>query len=109
MERSSGGEVRRPRLVLAPPVGRDLDLFGGRPRPVAALAGWSSGLAPPAVRSYLRDEIRARGLRQSDVAQRLGISRPQLVNILRGRFGASPRLALGINAFVNDLATPCDA
>jgi len=90
----------RPALVVVLPVGRALDLFGGRPRPDSDLAGWSSGLAPRAVRCYLRDEIRARGLRQSDVARRLGISRPQLVNILRGRFGASPRLALGLKAFL---------
>jgi hypothetical protein len=106
MERSSCSAC--PALVIALPVGRNLDLFGGRPRPVAALAGWSSGLAPLAVRSFLRDEIRARGLRQSDVAQHLGISRPQLVNILRGRFGASPSLALAIKAFVNNLGAQCD-
>src|SRR5262249_16179056 len=37
----------RPGFVVVLPVGRDLDLFGGRPRPVADLAGWSSGRAPP--------------------------------------------------------------
>jgi hypothetical protein len=95
-------------LVIVLPFGRALDLFGGRPLPVADLAVWSSGLAPPAVRSYLRDEIRACGLRQSDIAQHLGISRPQLVNILRGRFGAGPRLTLDIKAFVSDLAAQRD-
>ena len=54
-----------------------------------------------AVKLYLHDEIAARGLRQSDLARRLGISRPQLVNILRGRFGASPRITLGLKAFAD--------
>ena len=66
-------------------------LVGGRPLPRRALETWSSGFMPLAVRAYLRDEVKARGLRQSDVALSLGISRTQLVNILRGRFGAEPR------------------
>lgn len=88
-------------LVGLLPWGRELDLFGGRPCPLADLNSWSSGVAPPAVRAYLHDEISSLGLRQSDIARSLGISRPQLVNILRGRFGASPRVALGLKAFVD--------
>jgi hypothetical protein len=76
------------------------DLFGGRPFPVDDLNSWSLGVAPLAVRAYLRDEISSLGLRQSDIALRLGISRPQPVNILRGRFGASPRVALGLKTLV---------
>jgi hypothetical protein len=93
----------RPALVVVLPVGRDPDLFGGRPRPGWDLAAWSSGVAPRVVRSYLRDEFRACGLRQSDIARRLEISRPQLVNILRGRFGASPRLTTDLKDFVDSL------
>ena len=105
-----GGRRRRGWPVLGPPPsvlllaslwGRAPDLFGGRALPHAAFACWSSGVAPPAVRCYLHDEIAARGLRQSDVARRLGISRPQLVNILRGRFGASPRITLGLKDFAD--------
>ena len=89
------------------------DLFGGRPLPRREVGTWSSGFMPFAVRAYLRDEVKARGLRQSDVALSLGISRTQLVNILRGRFGASPRvtedlkaLAACLDAEIDDLDSP---
>jgi len=85
--------------VIGVPVGRNLDLFGGRPLPRRDLEAWSSGIAPPSVRAYLRDEIKSRGLRQSDLALSLGISRAQLVNILRGRYGASPCVARGLKDF----------
>jgi Helix-turn-helix len=84
------------------------DLFGGRARPRLDLETWSSGVMPPAVRAYLRDEIKARGLRQSDVALSLGISRTQLVNILRGRFRASPRVTLSLKAFAERLDAEID-
>ena len=100
-EKVAGPDVARPLLVVGLPWAPDLDLFGGRPCPVSDLAFWSSGVAPPAVRSYLRDEIVARGLRQIDVARHLGISRPQLANILSGRFGASPRIALTLKAIAD--------
>jgi hypothetical protein len=90
-----------PSQVVLLPWGRDLDLFGGRVAPLHDLAAWSSGVAPFPIRAYLRDEIQGRGLRQSDVARRVGISRSQLVNILRGRFGASPRVILGLKAFAD--------
>jgi hypothetical protein len=84
-----------PPFIAPLPWGRLRDLFGGRPLPRPELEAWSSGVAPLGVRSYLRDEIKARDLRQSDVALSLGISRTQLVNILRGRFGAGPRVTIG--------------
>jgi len=90
-----------PSLVVLLPWSRCLDLFGGRVPPLRDLASWSSGVAPPSVQAYLRDEIQGRGLRQSDVARRVGISRSQLVNILRGRFGAGPRVILGLKAFAD--------
>ena len=108
----SGGSVfppsPSPLVVARLPWGRGPDLFGGRPCPLADLNSWSSGVAPPAVRAYLHDEISGLGLRQSDIAHSLGISRPQLVNILRGRFGASRRVALGLKAFaaLPDIETP---
>jgi hypothetical protein len=92
-----------PLLVVRLPWGRRLDLFGGRPLPRRDLEAWSSGTPPLAVRAYLRDEIKGRGLRQSDVAQSLGISRTQLVNILRGRYGASPRVTRDLKAFADTL------
>lgn len=88
-------------LVVDLPWGRCLDLFGGRVPPLRDIASWSSGVAPRSVQAYLRDEIKGRGLRQSDVARRVGISRSQLVNILRGRFGAGPRVILGLKTFAD--------
>jgi len=88
-----------PLLLVRLPWGRSLDLFGGRNLPLRDLETWFSGIAPPSVRAYLRDEIKSRGLRQSDVALSLGISRAQLVNILRGRYGASPRVTRGLKDF----------
>ena len=103
-------------LLLPWPFGRDLDLFGGRELPVGDLDAWKSGVAPSSVRSYLRDEIKSRGLRPCDVARRLGISRPQLVNILRGRFGAGSLVtlrlkdfALCLDAEIDDPAQPLNA
>jgi transcriptional regulator with XRE-family HTH domain len=98
-------------FVARLPWSRLPDLFGGRPLPRSELESWSFGCMPLGVRAYLRDEVNARGLRQSDVALSLGISRTQLVNILRGRFGASPRvtedlkaLAACLDAEIDDLA-----
>jgi transcriptional regulator with XRE-family HTH domain len=84
------------------------DLFCGRPLPCRELETWSSGFMPLAVRAYLRDELKARGLRQSDVALSLGISRTQLVNILRGRFGASSRVTEDLKALAACLDSEID-
>jgi hypothetical protein len=92
-----------PLLLVRLPWGRSLDLFGGRNLPLRDLETWFSGIAPPSVRAYLRDEIKSRGLRQSDLALSLGISRAQLVNILRGRYGASPCVARGLKDFTDAL------
>lgn len=97
-----------PLLIIGLPWGRRPDLFGGRARPLGELAAWSSGVAPAAVRAYLRDEIMDRRLRQSDVARSLRISRTQLVNVLQGRFGASPRVTLGLKAFADCLDVEID-
>jgi hypothetical protein len=67
------------------------DFFGSHAMSVSATAilGWHGGVAPPEVRRALRHEIRRRGHRHLDVANRIGISRPQFANILQGRFGTS--------------------
>ena len=83
--------VQPPLLVVRLPWGRGADLFGGRACPLPELDAWSSGVAPRAVRAYLRDEIMSRGLRPSDVAHRLGISRPQLAQH-PSRAGSGPAL-----------------
>jgi hypothetical protein len=77
--------------------------FGGlAPFEVAAsvLEGWSGGVAPEPVRTALRHEIEARGLTQERLAREIGLSRPQLTNLLVGRFGTSPEVASRLKTFL---------
>ena len=89
-----------PGLVVVVPVG-GVDLFGGRLVP-ERFGSWSSGIAPVEVRRFLRDEIRDRGVRGIDLAMELEISRPQLVNVLQGRFGTTPRVAKALKSWALD-------
>ena len=84
-------------LVVVVSVGGS-DLFGGRPVP-EGFESWSSGVAPADVRRFLRDEMRDRRLRGLDLAREIEISRPQLVNVLRGRFGTTPRIAKALKSW----------
>ena len=84
-------------LVVVVPVGGS-DLFGGRAVP-EGLGSWSSGIAPENIRHFLRDEMRDRNLSGADLAREIGISRPQLVNVLRGRFGTTPRVAEALKSW----------
>jgi len=86
-----------PGLVVVVPVGGS-DLFGGRPVP-ERFGSWSSGTAPVDVRRFLRDEMRDRHVHGADLARRIKISRPQLVNVLRGRFGTTPRIAKALKSW----------
>ncbi len=74
------------------------DLFGGRPVP-ERFGFWSSGIAPVDVRRFLRDEMRDRYVNGADLAREIKISRPQLVNVLRGRFGTTPRVAEALKSW----------
>jgi hypothetical protein len=78
------------------------DLFGAHriEIPASDLLDWRGGLAPVGVRHALRHEAKRLGLRQEDLAKSLGLSRPQLVNVLHGRFGASPDAAQRIRNFL---------
>ena len=89
-------------VVVIFPEQRQRDFFGAHSLSVsaAAILGWHGGVAPPEVRRALRHEIRRRGHRHLDVANRIGISRPQFANILQGRFGASPKVAGRIRDFL---------
>ena len=42
--------------------------------------------------AFLRDEMYDRHVLGADLARAVGISRPQLVNVLMGRFGTTPRV-----------------
>jgi hypothetical protein len=59
----------------------------------AALDGWRGGIAPLIVRSAIVREIHNRDVRHQDLANAVGLSRPQITNLLRGRFGTAPEKA----------------
>jgi transcriptional regulator with XRE-family HTH domain len=54
------------------------------------------------VRRFVRDEIRARNLTHYDLARRVGVSRPQLTNGLRGRFGFGSEVVAKLKTFINN-------
>jgi hypothetical protein len=62
--------------------------------------------AAPALRAALRHELRARGLglTQGRLARQVGLSRPQLTNLLRGRVGTSPEAAARLKTFLLEAA-----
>jgi hypothetical protein len=71
---------------------RQLELPLGIPQPRASqseIREWRDGAVPVAVREMFLSELRARGMRHRELAQALPLSRPQLTNVLRGRFGTS--------------------
>lgn len=61
--------------------------------PVDPLAGYHGGRLDTVQAEVMRDRIRSSGLRQDEIARKVGISRPQLANALQGRFGLSPDVA----------------
>lgn len=87
-------------------VSRQLDLFLGDQLPFSRLellgefSNWSGGPAPLSIRAAIVHEMRARGLTQDSVARQVGISRPQLTNVLRAVFGTSPKVAAKLKVFV---------
>ena len=68
-----------------------------------AWADYAGGIMPDAVRDQVRDRWRASGLRQDQLAERAGISRPQFANALQGRFGLSADAAARLRAVVASL------
>jgi predicted XRE-type DNA-binding protein len=53
------------------------------------LNGWQQGVAPSTIGRVLLRELRDRELRQRELAEAVELSRPQLTNVLRGRFGTA--------------------
>lgn len=62
---------------------------------------WRGGPVPPDLVVELRQRMRATGQRQEDVAQAIGLSRPQLTNALVGRFGLSERAAERLKQYLS--------
>jgi hypothetical protein len=89
-------------LVVLPVDDRQGDFFGVPLSSVPAqdVFSWERGVVPESVQKALQREIRRRGLRQDEAAAAVGVSRPQLANILQRRFGASPLVAARIRKFL---------
>lgn len=80
-------------LSLLPPVQASDELR-------AALEGWHSGPIPDPVRVAYVAAKRRRAVRQVDVAEAIGLSRPQLANGLSGTFGLSEAAASRLKAWI---------
>jgi len=74
--------------------------------PFHEVSSWGGGFLPPGIREGIIHEMKRQNLRQIDVAARIGLSRPQLTNALRGRFGVGTKAAVALKAFVLEEATP---
>jgi hypothetical protein len=66
-----------------------LSLFPLSDRPVSRLSNYACGIMPAAVAQEVEARRHWRGLTQAKLAEHIGLSRPQLVNALHGRFGLS--------------------
>jgi hypothetical protein len=73
-------ETRQPELPLGIPL-LQID--------ETELNGWQQGVAPSTIGRVLLRELRDRKLRQRELAEAVALSRPQLTNVLRGRFGTA--------------------
>jgi hypothetical protein len=66
------------------------DLFGGQG---VDLESYGRGRLSPDLARAIRQECRALGMSQADLARQIGVPRPQLANALAGRVGVSPEPA----------------
>ena len=66
----------------------------------ADLDEWRAGLMPRAVARAVLHELERRGVTQDELAAVLGLSRPQLTNGLRRRFGLGDRPAVALKAWL---------
>ena len=68
------------------------------------VSNFEVGLVSPEIRRVVIDLKRERALRQDDVAREIGLSRPQLTNVLAGRFGLSREAAARLKAWLQEAA-----
>jgi transcriptional regulator with XRE-family HTH domain len=66
----------------------------------ADLDEWRAGLMPQAVAQAVLHELERRGVTQDELAAVLGLSRPQLTNGLRRRFGLGDRPTVAVKAWL---------
>jgi len=96
-----------PWLLVVPVRPLQLDLFGlSLSVPSSALQNWPRGKAPISIRQAVEAKRRAYGLTQDELALRVGISRPQLTNGLRGRFGFGAPATSRLKDCLLDEASP---
>jgi hypothetical protein len=91
-----------PLLILPPDNPSQMDIFRFRAVsvPFNDIQSWHGGVAPDGVRIAARHELKRRQLLPKVLADRIGVSRPQLVNILQGRFGAGSDAAKELREFI---------
>jgi putative DNA primase/helicase len=82
----AGGSVP---VILTKPIQLDFftDYLAGYEQ--EPLPEWNGGVAPPPIRQAIVRELRRRGARHEDLADVVGLSRSQITNVLRGRFGTA--------------------
>jgi hypothetical protein len=83
---------------------KQLGLFSEKP--VSRLAQFAHGIMPGAVAQEVEARRKWRGLTQGELAVQIGVSRPQLVNALRGRFGLSEWATARLREFLLGPVTP---
>ena len=76
------------------------DLFGTVDIPANDFEAWHGGVLPEPIRLAVERKRRAYGLTHADLAMRIGISRPQTTNGLRGRFGFGAEAAEKLKEFL---------
>ncbi len=67
-----------------------LPLFPHLAKPISRVREFDHGIASPSVALEIEFHRKRRGLTQAQLASLAGISRPQLANVIAGRFGLAP-------------------
>lgn len=62
----------------------------------APLIAYEGGPLPPELARAVREALRVRTMTQGALARQVGVSRPQIVNVLQGRFGLSRSAAANL-------------
>ena len=84
-----------------------LDLFGYSDAPPVnddELRSWSAGVMPGSLQRAAVFHMHRLGVRHADMAAQVGLSRPQLTNVLHGRFGTTPVAADRLKSFIRNMA-----
>ncbi|MCJ2039541.1 transcriptional regulator [Methylobacterium sp. J-059] len=66
----------------------------------APLIAYEGGPLPPELARAVREALRVRTMTQGALARQVGVSRPQIVNVLQGRFGLSRSAAANLMSWL---------